>query len=84
MDELFRRKILALLDQHRTMRIATLRPDGWPQVTTRTAKKRRTWRATTACQCHRWRSRAGDGHHWAIHGGAGKTSWPTLPKPKKP
>ena len=63
MDELFRRKIL-LLDQHRTMRIATLRPDGWPQVTTvgyandgftiyflcgPTAKKRRTWRATTAC-----------------------------------
>ena len=34
MDDLFRRKILALLDQHRTMRIATLRPDGWPQVTT--------------------------------------------------
>jgi nitroimidazol reductase NimA-like FMN-containing flavoprotein (pyridoxamine 5'-phosphate oxidase superfamily) len=34
MDELFRRKILTLLDQHRTMRIATLRPDGWPQVTT--------------------------------------------------
>ena len=34
MDELFKRKILALLDQHRTMRIATLRPDGWPQVTT--------------------------------------------------
>ena len=34
MDEAFGRKILALLDQHRTMRIATLRPDGWPQVTT--------------------------------------------------
>ena len=34
MDESFRRKILALLDRHRTMRIATLRPDGWPQVTT--------------------------------------------------
>jgi PPOX class probable F420-dependent enzyme len=34
MDESFRRKILALLDQHRTMRIATLRPDGGPQVTT--------------------------------------------------
>jgi nitroimidazol reductase NimA-like FMN-containing flavoprotein (pyridoxamine 5'-phosphate oxidase superfamily) len=34
MDESFRRKIIALLDQHRTMRIATLRPDGWPQVTT--------------------------------------------------
>ena len=34
MDETFRRKIRQLLDQHRTMRIATLRPDGWPQVTT--------------------------------------------------
>ena len=34
MDEAFRRKILRLLDQHRTTRIATLRPDGWPQVTT--------------------------------------------------
>ncbi|MBR0764474.1 pyridoxamine 5'-phosphate oxidase family protein [Bradyrhizobium japonicum] len=34
MDETFRRTILRLLDQHRTMRIATLRPDGWPQVTT--------------------------------------------------
>src|SRR4029079_4257094 len=34
MDGLFRRRIQALLDQHRTMRIATLRPDGWPQVTT--------------------------------------------------
>ncbi|WP_245425521.1 pyridoxamine 5'-phosphate oxidase family protein [Phyllobacterium brassicacearum] len=27
-------KILALLDQHRIMTIATLRPDGWPQATT--------------------------------------------------
>ncbi len=34
MDDTLRRKIQALLDQHRTMRIATLRPDGWPQVTT--------------------------------------------------
>jgi nitroimidazol reductase NimA-like FMN-containing flavoprotein (pyridoxamine 5'-phosphate oxidase superfamily) len=34
MDESFRQKIIALLDQHRTMRIATVRPDGWPQVTT--------------------------------------------------
>jgi len=34
MDENFKRQILKLLDQHRTMRIATLRPDGWPQVTT--------------------------------------------------
>ena len=34
MDETLKRKIQALLDQHRTMRIATVRPDGWPQVTT--------------------------------------------------
>jgi len=34
MDETLKRKIQYLLDQHRTMRIATLRPDGWPQVTT--------------------------------------------------
>lgn len=27
-------QILALLDQHRTMSLATLRPDGWPQATT--------------------------------------------------
>jgi nitroimidazol reductase NimA-like FMN-containing flavoprotein (pyridoxamine 5'-phosphate oxidase superfamily) len=34
MDEEIRKKILNLLDQHRIMRIATLRPDGWPQTTT--------------------------------------------------
>jgi nitroimidazol reductase NimA-like FMN-containing flavoprotein (pyridoxamine 5'-phosphate oxidase superfamily) len=34
MDELLRQKILALLDEHRIMTIATLRPDGWPQATT--------------------------------------------------
>src|SRR5215204_2803855 len=34
MDEAIRRKILTLLDQHRIMTIATLRPDGWPQATT--------------------------------------------------
>ena len=34
MDDALKGKIQALLDQHRTMRIATLRPDGWPQVTT--------------------------------------------------
>src|SRR3954470_1153866 len=34
MDEEIKRKILALLDQHRIMTIATLRPDGWPQATT--------------------------------------------------
>ncbi len=34
MDDSMRRKILALLDGHRIMTIATLRPDGWPQATT--------------------------------------------------
>lgn len=34
MDEAIRGKILALLDEHRIMTIATLRPDGWPQATT--------------------------------------------------
>jgi nitroimidazol reductase NimA-like FMN-containing flavoprotein (pyridoxamine 5'-phosphate oxidase superfamily) len=34
MDESIRQKILALLDEHRTMTIATLRADGWPQATT--------------------------------------------------
>jgi nitroimidazol reductase NimA-like FMN-containing flavoprotein (pyridoxamine 5'-phosphate oxidase superfamily) len=34
MDEEIRNKILNMLDRHRTMTIATLRPDGWPQVTT--------------------------------------------------
>jgi nitroimidazol reductase NimA-like FMN-containing flavoprotein (pyridoxamine 5'-phosphate oxidase superfamily) len=34
MDEDTRRRILALLDQHRVMSLATLRADGWPQVTT--------------------------------------------------
>lgn len=34
MDDAIKRKILTLLDQHRIMTIATLRPDGWPQATT--------------------------------------------------
>lgn len=34
MDEQIRRKILRLLDQHRIMTVATVRPDGWPQATT--------------------------------------------------
>jgi nitroimidazol reductase NimA-like FMN-containing flavoprotein (pyridoxamine 5'-phosphate oxidase superfamily) len=34
MDESLRQKILALLDEHRIMTVATLRPDGWPQATT--------------------------------------------------
>lgn len=29
-----RSKILRLLDEHRIMTLATLRPDGWPQATT--------------------------------------------------
>ena len=34
MDEALKRKIVALLDAHRDMTIATVRPDGWPQATT--------------------------------------------------
>jgi nitroimidazol reductase NimA-like FMN-containing flavoprotein (pyridoxamine 5'-phosphate oxidase superfamily) len=34
MDDALRPKILELLDQHRIMTVATLRPDGWPQATT--------------------------------------------------
>ena len=34
MDESIRKKIQALLDEHRIMTLATLRPDGWPQATT--------------------------------------------------
>lgn len=34
MDEESRNKIETLLDQHRIMTVATLRPDGWPQATT--------------------------------------------------
>jgi nitroimidazol reductase NimA-like FMN-containing flavoprotein (pyridoxamine 5'-phosphate oxidase superfamily) len=34
MSEDIKAKILSLLDQHRIMTLATLRPDGWPQATT--------------------------------------------------
>ncbi|MGO8908825.1 MAG: pyridoxamine 5'-phosphate oxidase family protein [Bradyrhizobium sp.] len=34
MDDVIRKKILTLIDQHRIMTIATVRPDGWPQATT--------------------------------------------------
>lgn len=34
MDNEIKRKILQLLDEHRIMTVATLRPDGWPQATT--------------------------------------------------
>ena len=34
MDDSMKRKIMALLEGHRIMTIATLRPDGWPQATT--------------------------------------------------
>lgn len=34
MDDAIKQKILAILDQHRIMTVATLRSDGWPQATT--------------------------------------------------
>ena len=34
MDQEIKSKIETLLDQHRIMTVATLRPDGWPQATT--------------------------------------------------
>lgn len=34
MQDALRAKIRALLDGHRIMTVATLRPDGWPQATT--------------------------------------------------
>jgi len=34
MDATIRQTILSILDQHRVMTLATLRPDGWPQATT--------------------------------------------------
>lgn len=34
MDDKLKRKITAILDAHRTMTVATLRSDGWPQATT--------------------------------------------------
>ncbi len=34
MDEKLLKKILSLLDEHRIMTLATVRPDGWPQATT--------------------------------------------------
>jgi nitroimidazol reductase NimA-like FMN-containing flavoprotein (pyridoxamine 5'-phosphate oxidase superfamily) len=34
MDAEIKGKIQAILDQHRIMTVATLRPDGWPQATT--------------------------------------------------
>ena len=34
MDSTLRQKILAILNEHRLMTVATNRPDGWPQATT--------------------------------------------------
>lgn len=34
MDAALRTRILELLDDHRILSLATLRPDGWPQATT--------------------------------------------------
>jgi nitroimidazol reductase NimA-like FMN-containing flavoprotein (pyridoxamine 5'-phosphate oxidase superfamily) len=33
MNESLKKKIVTLLSEYRTMRIATIRPDGWPQTT---------------------------------------------------
>lgn len=33
MDKVLKQQILSLLAEQRTMRIATIRPDGWPQTT---------------------------------------------------
>lgn len=33
-DKAIKQQILSLLDEHRIMTLATLRPDGWPQATT--------------------------------------------------
>ena len=34
MDDALRSTILSLLDRHRIMTVATLRPDAWPRATT--------------------------------------------------
>jgi PPOX class probable F420-dependent enzyme len=34
MDDAAKKQILAIMDAHRIMTVATLRPDGWPQATT--------------------------------------------------
>jgi len=34
MDAQLKQQILSILDKNRTMTVATLRPDGWPQATT--------------------------------------------------
>lgn len=34
MEDALRKQILQLLDEHRIMTLATVRPDGWPQATT--------------------------------------------------
>lgn len=34
MDDMLRQQILEILDRHRILTLATLRPDGWPQATT--------------------------------------------------
>lgn len=34
MDDGLKSQILGIMDAHRIMSVATLRPDGWPQATT--------------------------------------------------
>ena len=34
MDDVMKEQLLAIMDAHRIMTVATLRADGWPQATT--------------------------------------------------
>jgi nitroimidazol reductase NimA-like FMN-containing flavoprotein (pyridoxamine 5'-phosphate oxidase superfamily) len=86
MDEELRSKILTLLDQHRTMTVATLRQDGWPQATTvgyandgltiyflcglESQKAKNLARDDRIIADHRSRFAASDGHHGALYGRA--------------
>src|ERR1700680_3699800 len=86
MDEEIRNKILTLLDQHRIMTIATLRPDGWPQATTvgyvnegftlyflcgrDSQKARNLARDDRVSLTIDHDTGTGDGDHRTVHGGA--------------
>jgi nitroimidazol reductase NimA-like FMN-containing flavoprotein (pyridoxamine 5'-phosphate oxidase superfamily) len=88
MDDAIRQKVQSLLDRHRTMRIATLRPDGWPQVTTVGYANEGftiyflcgpdSQKAANIARDDRVSlaigSRPGDGDHRPFHGGAGTRS----------
>ena len=92
MDEQIRQKILMLLDQHRIMTIATLRPDGWPQATTVGYANEgftlyflcgpESQKATNLARDDRVSPTiitiaASDGDHWTVDGGARQVVDPT-------